>query len=315
MSLKDRTIAIGLLIGALFLSGLAGLYAQAQQSQPPPGGAPGARQALESFFEAMGAGDLIFLKNGGALSGAVQGDQFVVASSSAQSQSQTFKRADIAFMSFGDKSDQVGLMTGDVVTGSVQVNSLSITLPTGAQVSLPKAQIATMVFKLNLPGEGGRQGPGESPSEQNRQQLFKLFRSLQSQNLFALFAKSLTSYDLAVFSNNQVVSGKIVNQQIVFNSALFGKLTFKASDVASIELTQSGSSRPDFITMKTGDRLTGTLDDQNAIQFQPVALMDSQGQPVTVTFKHGDISQVVFRLPASAFGGGKGPGFQGGPGR
>jgi hypothetical protein len=260
----------------------------------------------------MGAGDLVLLKAGGALSGTVQGDQFTVNTTAGQSQ--TLKRTDIAFMSFGDKSDQVGLMTGDVVTGSVQVDSLSITLPTAAQITLQKAQIATTVFKLNIPGEGREGGQGGPPSQQGRQQVFKLFRSLMSQNLFQFFAKSLTSYDLASFSNHQVLSGKIVNQQIIFKSALFGTLTFKASDVARIELTQSASSTPDFITMKTGDRLTGTLDDANAIQFQPVALTDNQGQPVTLTLKHGDVSEFVFRLPASAFGGGRGPGFQGGPG-
>jgi hypothetical protein len=314
MSKKVRSIAISLLIGALALSGLAYLSTQAQQGPGP--GAPGARQALESFFEAMGAGDFVLLKAGGALSGTVAGDQFTIVQSPS-GKPQTLTRANIAFMSFGDKSDVVGLMTGDVVSGLVQVDSLSITLPvqTQSQVVIPKAQVATAVFKINLPGEGGRQGPGGPPSGQNQQQLFKLFRSLQSQNLFALFAKSLTSYDLAVFSNRQVLSGKIVNPQIIFNSALFGKLTFKASDVASIQLAPSGISTPDFITLKTGDRLTGTVDDQNAVQFQPVALTDGQGQPMTVTFKHGDVSEIVFRLPASAFGGGKGPGFQGGPGR
>lgn len=312
MPIRVRTISIGLLLGALLLSGLAGLSAQAQQSPPPSTGAPGARQALESFFRALSAGDLVLLKGGGALSGTVQGDQFVVNLSSGQSQ--TLKHSDIALMSFGDKTDQVVLMDGSQVSGSVQIDKLSTQLPTGAQMTVPKSQVAMMIFKLPLPAEGPQGQQGSSMTPQQRQSLMKLFRGLQAQGIFGLFAKSLTSFDLAVFPNQELVSGAIVNQQFVFNSALFGKLTFKPSDVAEIDLAPSGSSNPDFITLKTGDKLSGTLDDQNAIQFQPVGLTDAQGQPVTLTFKHGDVAKVISRLPASAFGGGKGPGFQGGPG-
>lgn len=310
MSLKVRTISIGLLLGALLLSGLAGLSAQAQQNPPPSAGAPGARQSIESFFRALSAGDLVLLKGGGALSGTVQGDQFVVNLSSGQSQ--TLKHSDIALMSFGDKTDQVVLMDGSQVSGSVQLDQLSTQLPNGAQMTVTKSNIAMMIFKLPLPTEGQQ---GSSTTPQQRQNLFKLFRGLQAQGIFGLFAKSLTSFDLAVFPNQQLLSGGIVNQQFVFNSALFGKLTFKASDVAEIDLQPSGSATPDFITLKTGDKLSGTLDDQSNIQFQPVGLTDAQGQPVTLTFKRGDVAKVVSRLPASAFGGGKGPGFQGGPGK
>jgi len=318
MSMKIRVISVGLLLSALFLSGLAVLPAWAQQSSPPAGGAPGARQSLESFFRALAAADLVLLSNGGALSGTVQGDQFTVNESSGP---QTLARADIALMSFGSQTDNVVLTSGDLVSGSVQIDSLTIALPTGAQVSLPKAQIAATVFKITPPTPGQGQN---STTPQQRETFFKLFRSLQSQNLFALFAKSLTSYDLAVFPGSQqqsrfptnpVMSGKVVNQQFVFNSTLFGTLTVKASDVASLQLAAAGANPgSDFITMKTGDRISGTLDDSNPIQFQPVALTDAQGQSVTLTFKHGDVSEIVFRLPASAFGGGRGPGFQGGPG-
>jgi hypothetical protein len=325
MSSKIRILSIALLLGMLFLGGLVDLSVQAQQSPPPSGGAPGARQSLEVFFRSLAAGDLVLLSSGGALSGTVQGEQFTVNPSSGQAQ--TLAKANIAMMTFGSKTDQVVLMSGDLVSGSVQVDNLTITLPTGTQVSIPKAQIAATIFKITPPAGG----EGSTTTPQQRQGFFKLFRSLQAQNLFQLFAKSLTSYDLAVFPGQQqqqssngnqlfftanpILSGKIVNTQFVFNTNLFGSQTFKASDVASIQLAAAGSNPgSDFITLKTGDRLSGTLDDSNPIQFQAVAMTDSQGQPVTLTFKHGDISQVVFRLPASAFGGGKGPGFQGGPG-
>jgi len=317
MSLKVRIVSLGLLLGVLFLSGLTNLSAEAQQAGPP-GGAPGARSLLESFFETLTAGDLVLLKQGGALSGAVQGDQFQIVPDAGPTsgQPQAVDRSKLAFMSFGDKSDELILTSGDILTGTVQLDSLAMTLPvqTQSQVAIPKAQIAATFFKINLPSRGPGNGPPEGGPP--NQQLFQLFRSLRTQNLQTLFAKTLTSYDLAIFPNRQLLSGKIVNQQFVFHSTIFGTLTVKASDLASIQLAPAGStSVTDFLIFKTGDRISGTLDDQSAVQFQPVALTDAQGQQLTITLQRGNVNQVVFHLPASAFGGGRGPGFQGGPGR
>ncbi len=296
---KSRIISIALLLGVLFLGSFSNLLAQAPQGPP----STGARELLQSFSRAMTVSDLVLLKDGGALSGTVHGDQFSITLSSGQTE--TLSRSNIAFMSFGDKTDNLVLLSGDLLSGLVQIDNFSITLPIANGATIPKTQIATIIFKFNLSG-GGQGAP-------NRQ-LFRVLQGLQSQNIFALFAKSLTSYDLAIFPNQQLLSGTLVNQQIVFNSALFGKLTFKASDVAEIDLAPPGSSSVDFITLKTNDRISGALDDQSPVRFQPVAVTDAQGQKVTLTFKRGDVSKVAFRLPASAFGSG-GPGFQGGPGR
>jgi len=85
--------------------------------------------------------------------------------------------------------------------------------------------------------------------------------------------------------------------------------------VASIRLA-SDASGTDFISLKTGDRISGQLDESSNIQFQPLGLTDDQGNPVTLTLQRGQISTISFRLPASAFGGGgNGPGFGGGPGK
>ena len=304
MQIKTRALAVGLLLGVFLLAGVTDLTSQAQQNPPPSSGAPGARQLIRSFFFAMGSADLVLLKDGGAISGAIQNDQLQITLSSGGSK--LLKRGDIALISFGEKTDQLVLTNGDLLSGKVQAASLQLTTPNGAALDLPTPTIATMVFKLDLPTAGHRPA--------NPRALFKLFRSLQSQNIFGLFAKSLTSFDLAVFPNRELWSGKVTNKQFVFNTTLFGTLTFKAADVAAIELASDPKSGSDFITLKSGDRLSGALDEKSAIQFQPVGFT-AQAQSASLTLKRGEVTQVVFRLPASAFGGGHGPGFQGGQGK
>ncbi|HED03839.1 MAG TPA: hypothetical protein ENI60_03620 [Candidatus Fraserbacteria bacterium] len=301
MQIKIRILAVGLLLGALLLAGVTNLTAQAQQDPHP---SSGARQLIRSFFIAMTAGDLVLLKDGGAISGTVQDDQFKVELSSGGAK--VLKRSEIALISFGGKTDQLVLTSGDLLSGTIQAKSLSIVAPNGDSLTLPQSAIATMIFKLDLPTKGHRPA--------NPRALFKLFRSLRSQNIFLRFARSLTSFDLAVFPNRELWSGKVTNQQFVFHSALFGTLTFKTTDVAAIELASDPKSGSDFITLKSGDRLSGALDAKSAIEFQPVGL-SAQAQSASLTLKRGEVTQVVFRLPASAFGGGHGPGFQGGPGK
>lgn len=305
MNGKFRSI-FDVVLAVLLLAGWTSGVSQAQQTSGGPGGA---RQAFESFHRAITAGDLILLSNGAAISGTVQGEQFTfIASNSGQSR--TLNRSEIALINFGEQSDQLVLTSGDTLTGRAQIDQLTLTLPTGAEVTIPKSETKLTIFKLNLPTPTA--GP---PSQADRAAMLRIMHGLQSQNLFALFVKALTTYDLAVFSNQQLWSGTIVNQQFVFHTTFFGTVTLKASDVTSIELAADPSAGSDFISLKTGDRISGALDEGSSIQFQPVVLKDDEGQPVTLTLKRGDVSRVSFRLPASAFGGGQGPGFGGGPGR
>ncbi|OGF56317.1 MAG: hypothetical protein A2Z21_03990 [Candidatus Fraserbacteria bacterium RBG_16_55_9] len=304
---KIFSVVLGMLLLAGWVSGVL----QAQQNPPPNAGGPGgARQSFEAFNRAIAAGDLTLLNNGAAISGTVQGDQFTFIVSDS-GQSRTLNRSEIALINFGEKSDQLVLTTGSTLTGTVQMDQLTILLSTGAEVTIPKAETKITIFKLNLPVPTA--GP---PSEADRAAMFKIMQGLRSQNLFALFVKALTTYDLAVLSNQQLWSGTIVNQQFVFHTTLFGTVTLKASDVTSIELAADPTTESDYISMKTGDRISGVLDEGSSIQFQPVGLEDGQGQALTLTLNRGDVARVSFRLPASAFGGGgQGPGFGGGPGK
>jgi len=301
MPMKARTLAVALVIAILLSAGATDLTTQAQQSGDS---AFGARQLLNSFFVALTTGDLVLLQNGGALSGTIQSDQLPVTLSSGKSE--MLKRGDVALVSFGQKSDQFVLTSGELVSGALQMDDISISLLNGTSITLPKSSLTMISFKMSLPS--GHLSPG------NHKLMFQIFRGLGSQNIFASFAKSLTSFDLAVFPDKELWSGKIVNQQFVFHSELFGTLTFDASAVAAIELAASPDAGSDLITLKSGDRLSGTLDAKSTIQFQPLGLTDQAGQQLSLTFQRGQLAEAVFRLPASAFGGGHGPGFQGGPG-
>ncbi len=298
--MKFRAIAIGLLLGILTL-GVVADYAV--QAQPGGGPGPGARGLLRSFFQAMGSGDLALLKNGAAISGSIQGDEFVVNLESGEVQ--TIARADIATISFGEP-DQLLLLGGDTLRGSFASESLDVVTSSGNSLSISKDEIQLTIFQLDLPQPGqGRPNP----------QIFQVFQGLQAQNIFGLFAQALTTFDMAVFPNGQIWSGVVLNEQVSFTSTIFGTLTVNAADLSSIQFaTEEGES--DFISLKTGDRLSGTIAEDTLIQFQPAGLVDESGAPVTLTLEGGGgIQQVNFRQPASAFGGGgRGPGLGGGPG-
>lgn len=293
---KIRLIALGLLAGAVLLGSVGDLYAQ-------QGGPPGARGLLRSFFQAMGTADLVLLKNGGAISGTIQGDAFNIALDS--DQARTLARDEIASIIFGE-TDQLVLSSGDTLSGVLEIDSLSLISSEGSELAIPKAEILMTIFKLDLPTPG--QGRGPSPA------LFRVFRGLQAQNIFGLFAQSLSAFDMAVFPDRQLWSGTILNEEFVFQSNSFGTLTFAAGDLSSIELAAE-EDQSDFISLKTGDRLSGMLAADSMIQFQPAGLVDEDGQQITLTLERGTVAQVSFRQPASAFGGGgRGPGFGGGTG-
>lgn len=301
MMTKIRSIALGLLVGAILLSGTSDLLAQEEGEHAA--GSPGARGLLGSFFQAMGAADLALLKNGGAISGTIQGDAFTVTLNSGQAR--TLARDEITAITFGE-TDQLVLSNGDTLSGALEIDSLSLTSSEGSELAIPKAEIVMTIFKLDLPTQG--QGRRPSPA------LFRVFQGLQAQNIFGLFAQSLSSFDMAVFPDRQLWSGTILNEEFEFQSTVFGTLTFPATDLSSIQLAaEVGES--DFISLKTGDRLSGTIAENSRIQFQPAGLVDEDGQQITLTLERGTVAQVSFRQPASAFGGGgRGPGFGGGPG-
>lgn len=288
------------MLGSLLFSGVIGSVVQAQP--PGGGGGPpaGAFALFRSFFNAIGAGDLIFLENGGAISGSVLTDEFTIAMTDSE-ETQTYSDTDLVMMTIGDESDQLILSSGDIITGTIQLENLNLTSPAGSEVTLEKSEITTMIFQADF------------SNQQNRGGFFRVLRGLRAQNIFSLFTLALTTFDLAVFPDSTVWSGKILNDEFVFNSNLFGTLTLSSNDVSSIELSADPEEGDDFITFSVGDRVSGRLDEESVIQFQPLGLVDGEGEQVTQSFERGEISLFSFRLPASTFGGGSGPGLGGGP--
>lgn len=305
MRFKMRMAAV-VLLSAFILSGATSvLQAQVEVQIGGPGGGP--RGLLESFFRALGSGDLALLKGGGAISGTIQGNQFTVQLASGQTQ--TLMRSQIGSILFGD-TDQLVLTDGSTLSGSVAGDSFSISTQ-GNTLTIPVDQIQLTIFKLDLPTPGAAGQPNQVRPNLG---LFRVLQGLQAQNIFGLFAQTLSTYDIAMFADGQIWSGGVLNESFVFNTTLFGTLTVNAADLNAIELaSQDGQS--DFIYLKTGDRLSGTLDEASMPQFQPVGLVDANGAQVTLTLARDQVLRVNFRQPASAFGGGQGPGFGGGPGK
>lgn len=316
-----RSITVGLVLVALVVGGVGSQLASAQ----PPGiggegerpGTPGSMQSMQVFFRAMFSGDLLLLKDGGALSGTLAGDEFQLTPESGEAA--TYARDQIAMISLGESADQVVLTSGETVSGQFGNGRLTIALPNGTDATINRDQLSTIVLQLTPPGRPGPPEAGsepEPPSPEERQAFFGIMRSLQSQNLFAVFAKAMTTYDTVLFSNGQVLSGQIANASFTFDSPTFGTFTMPKENVSQIELAESADdANGDAITLKTGDRVTGTLAADSLPQFQPASIVSADGQTSPTTLERGQVNRVIFRLPASAFGGGgRGPGIGGGPG-
>jgi len=304
MTRKVPVVTVGLLLLALLVSGVSEV-SQAQFAGPPRG----ARQLLGAFFNAMRSGDLALLTNGGAISGQLQGASFTL-TPAGSGQDQVYQRDELATITFGDPIDQVLLTNGDLVSGEVRMDAFSLETPEGSQLSLPTDKLQLALFQLDLPDPATVRG-GQRPDRS----FFALFRGLQAQNLFQRFAQTLTRFDLIAFPDGRLWSGDVQNAEILFHSNAFGTLTVGADNLSSIELSPDLEESDDFITLKAGDRVSGRIDPDSLIRFQPVGLADEGGNPVTLALERGEASLISFRQPASAFGsGGGGPGFGGGPG-
>lgn len=304
MKFNRRTVVLSLLVAALLFGGLVAVHAQ------PPGGRGGGpagpRQLLSAFFRAMGSADLMLLKNGAAISGTINGEAFSLIEADS-GQTQTLARAQIASITVGADGDRVMLSDGTLVNGELDTEALAITSSNGTELSIPKGEVALTIFKLDLPQPGSGRRPNQG--------LFNVFRGLQAQNIFGLFAQSLSTFDMAVFPDGAIWSGTVLNTEFVLDSNVFGTLTFSSDLVTSVELA-SEEDQSDFVNLNTGDRISGRLAEGSQIQFQPVGLVDENGAPITLTLNRGDVVRVSFQQPASAFGsGGRGPGLGGGPGK
>lgn len=305
---KFRIFIISFLFVALLFGGLI-TYSQQVHVQV---GGTGGRTAMGYFFGAMFSNDLTFMNDGGVLSGRVEFEQLEFALDDGSSR--TVMRDEIGIMIFSEGADELALSTGEQLYGQAQADRLTIISPSGEAVDVATSDIAMVM--INQGHGGGIEVEEETDGERTtRTVMIQSASGLRSQNLFAQFAKAMTSYDLLVYPGFQLWSGTVLADQVVFHSNSFGTLTINAEDLSSIELGPSADARQDFITMKIGDRVSGTLDENSTLRFQPVGITDEQGNPVTLTLERGQIQVVSFKQPASAFGGGgRGPGLGGGPG-
>ncbi len=299
---KFRTLITSLLMITVLMGGLAS-YAQVHEVEIQVGGT-GARAAMGYFLAAMFHSDLTFLKDGGALSGRVELDELQFTGSNGNER--TLERADIGTMIFQEGLDQLSLASGEQLKGELQLDTLTIISPSGQPIQVAKSDVYMTMFNQTINEVTEGDGP---------RVFMRVTTGLQIQNLSAQYAKALTAYDLLVYPNQQLWSGTILNEQVTFHSNSFGTLTINVADLDNVQLGSSEEERQDFITMEVGDRLSGVLDENSMLQFQPAGVTDDQGNPITTTLQRGEIQLVTFKQPASAFGGGGlGPGLGSGPG-
>lgn len=297
-----KTLALGLGLIALTLGTVGSPVTAAQPPEEGEGerpGSPSERSLIHgTFFPAMTSGDLLLLQDGGVLGGTLTAESFEFVPASGPAESYPRDRIAAVNLGGGDEADQMTLINGETLVGQFSTGELAMSLPNGSDANISQTGVGTIILQ-------------KTPEE-----FYQVMRGLRSLNMFAVFAKALTTYDTVIFANDQILSGQIANESFTFTSPTFGTFTASAEDVAELELAASADEEGgDAITLRTGDRVTGTLAEDSLPQFQPIGIAADDGQANTMTLERGQMERVVFRMPASAFGGGgRGPGIGGGPG-
>jgi len=302
--MRPFKLALVLLVAVLFVLPAWGQEEVHVEVDVGPG-APGASSLMRYFFTAMFQNDLVILNDFGVIAGALSFESLQITVE--EGAARPLAADELASLQFG-ASDRAALVGEEVLVGKLSIVGMRIAGPGGATVELPREALHTVLFKPK-PVEHVIQGE----EGERRVVMVQATGSLTLQNLPAMFAQSLSTHDLAVFRDGRVWSGAFPGQEVVFESGLFGRFTFPLERVALLELAADPEVESDFVTLKTGDRLSGTLVGEVALPFSPVAPASDSDDALSLTRE--SVRQIVFRQPASAFGGGRGPGFGGGPGK
>jgi hypothetical protein len=292
-----RTVTLSLIIIGLILTGWVDLNAQKADDNKAN---PGAKQLLSLFIGTLKVADLMLLNDGGAISGALMGEEFVVTLADS-GETINYARSDVASISFGESTDSILLTQGDLILGTVEAESFSLMTRDGSEVIVAKNDLALTAFQFGAI---------------SKSTFSRIFDGLQAQNIYGLFAQTLITYDLVMYRDGRIWSGNLLNDAFTFHSKSFGTITLNDEDMSGIKLTTDPAIGQDYVTLKTGDVVDGRLDDASLPLFEPIALVDTVGQPLIQILQREDVVFVTYRQLASAFGGGgSSPGFGGGSGK
>ena len=251
------------------------------------------------LFNSLRADDLVVLQNGSLVSGTVEQEEFTVGG-------KTLSRDKLLLISWGAAGEaaesptaRVLLKDGSQVQGALQASSIAVKLPTGEEMNLPIAQLRGIIFKVEL--------PQNAQPEQFHSTFFALFNGLQGNVLLRAILQGLQKFDLLILPQGALLSANIENEKFTLDSPIFGIHAFAVADIAMIVF-----GKPDQLTLRTGDRVSGTVtpDGDGKIRATAVAITGS-----TLSLAKNELQAVLFKLPVGALGGGGRPHFQPGPGK
>jgi hypothetical protein len=292
-----KTLTFGLIVVGLLLTGWGDLNAQKADDNKAN---PGAKQLLGLFIGTLKVADLMLLNDGGAISGTLIGEEFAV-TLAGSGETVNYERSDVASISFGESTDSILLTQGDLILGIVEAESFSLMTRDGSEVIVAKNDLALTAFQFGAI---------------SKSTFSKIFDGLQAQNIYGLFAQTLSTYDLVMYRDGRIWSGYLLNNTFTFHTKSFGTITLSDKDMSGIKLTTDTTIGQDYVTLKTGDVVDGQLDDASLPRFEPIALVDTLGQSLIQILQREDVVFVTYRQLASTFGGGgSGPGFGGGSGK
>jgi len=150
--------------------------------------------------------------------------------------------------------DRVLLKSGQTLQGRLQDESFRIQLATGDEVTLPRANLRGVIFRILPEEEGQGLQPVPQPGE-----VLPLLRKLLDNPLIDQIINSLTKYDWFMLRDGGLASGSVIDETFPFRSR-DGQVSPLFREALSLILLgrQPGT---DLVVLKTtGARLIGTLE-------------------------------------------------------
>jgi hypothetical protein len=291
--MRQRRSITAILIAVLLFSLADAPRLQAQEGPEP---AFGPQDVLPLFFRSLATADILIFDDGTVASARIQNSQFTINSPTFGERS--FGRTEVTAIVFGDGErgapDQLFLRTGELLTGTLQMQRLEAELVLSQPVALDPSGVKAALFRL--PPEGGPVPFGPVIQRTSRQ-IFGLFSEL---------ILSVTRFDTLVFPDGRIASVTLIHREslsFTLQSSFFGTFTFTPAQIAWVIFGQR-TGEPDQLALKNGDRVSGTLTANEDLQ----GSLTSANIEFTLSKERlaAELRQVIFQFPVRLFGSGGG---------
>ena len=250
----------------------------------------GPRDILPMFLRSLRTADLIILKDGSVLSGRVLTEEFTIELSSG---TRALSREDlvaIVFESgFRDALDGLFLKNGEKLTGRLTVEQLNAETTLLGETTFGADVLHFVLFQLPLKGQ-------RPPNP------VLFFRQIVG--FLNPLLVSVTKFDTLVFPDGRVVSIETQNRDelaFTITSSIFGTFTFTPEQIAWVEFGRE-PNQPDRLTLKNGDRISGTIVVSGPLQ----GTLPLLGTSFTLSEEEmrAELVRIIFKVPVRLLGGG-----------